>query len=96
MTEIANLLDALQEHFAQEKREAEAEREKYYASLPEEDRDAARQWDAILAESSRVIDQAHFDSIICGYGEAICPITGTKYVFTNGYATTQIGAPASQ
>ena len=82
MTEIAQ---AILEHFAQEKREAEAEREKYYASLPESDQDAARQWDATLAESSRVIYQAHFDSIICGYGEAVCPITGTKYVFTNGF-----------
>lgn len=78
MVEIAKSLEA---HFANQKRKAEAAREEYFASLPEEDRGAARHMDAIVAESWRRIEQANVDSIICGYGEATCLITGNKYVF---------------
>lgn len=79
MTAIAK---SLEQHFADQKRKAAAAREEYYASLPEKDRDAARQMDAIVAESWRRIEQANIDSILFGYGEATCLITGRKYVFT--------------
>jgi hypothetical protein len=81
---MAEIVKSLEAHFAEQKRKAEVAREEYFAGLPEEDRAAARDMDAIVRESWRRIEQANIDSILFGYGEATCLLTGNKYVFVTG------------